>query len=227
MQNFYNILPKEYLHKKQNYKNYDKIKIDLPMRMIIVGASGSMKSNTMMNLLSQISAWEKIYLITKNPSEPLYQYLQDSIRDVEQKTGHHILTVGTDVDEIPPVDDFSVDHPSIIIIDDQIAEKEAKLQTLNDHFVRSRKNGVSLIFISQSYFRINRLIRQNASHIIMKNLASKKDLDRILAEYSLDLTKDQLLNKYKQATQKQEDFFLLDLATLNPSLRYRRNYEPI
>jgi ABC-type lipoprotein export system ATPase subunit len=44
MLNFYQQLPAQYRDKNKKYKNYNQIKIDVPMRMVIVGASGSGKT---------------------------------------------------------------------------------------------------------------------------------------------------------------------------------------
>ena len=66
-----------------NYTNENKIKInskwpyvpDHPCRILILGGSGSGKTNTLLNLINNQSDIDKIYLYPKDPYEAKYQYL--------------------------------------------------------------------------------------------------------------------------------------------------------
>ena len=48
---------------------------DNPYRSLIIGGSGSGKTNTLFNLINQQGDIDKIYLYAKNLSEPKYEYL--------------------------------------------------------------------------------------------------------------------------------------------------------
>ena len=48
---------------------------DHPYRILIIGGSGSGKTNTLLNLISQQSDIGKIYLYAKHLSEPKYEFL--------------------------------------------------------------------------------------------------------------------------------------------------------
>ena len=48
---------------------------DHPYRMLIVGGSGSGKTNTLLNLINNQPDIDKIYLYVKDPYEGKYQYL--------------------------------------------------------------------------------------------------------------------------------------------------------
>ena len=43
---------------------------DMPFRLMIVGSSGSGKTNTLFNLINRIPTIDKIYLYVKDPNEP-------------------------------------------------------------------------------------------------------------------------------------------------------------
>ena len=64
-----------------NYVNENKIKHkwayipDHPHRMLIIGSSGSGKTNLLLNLIENQPDIDKIYLYTKDPYESKYQYL--------------------------------------------------------------------------------------------------------------------------------------------------------
>ena len=58
---------------KQNNLKWPYIP-DHPYRILIIGGSGSRKTNAVLNLINQPDI-DKIYLYAKNPYEPKYQYL--------------------------------------------------------------------------------------------------------------------------------------------------------
>ena len=61
--------------------NLDKIVKDKkeqdnwPFRMLIIGSSGSGKTNTLLHLIDKLHPIDKIYLYAKYLSEPKYEYL--------------------------------------------------------------------------------------------------------------------------------------------------------
>ena len=48
---------------------------DYPYRILIIGGSGSGKTNTLLNLINEKKDIDKIYLYAKDLSEPKYEYL--------------------------------------------------------------------------------------------------------------------------------------------------------
>ena len=48
---------------------------DHPYRILIIGGSGSGKTNTLLNLINEQKDIDKIYLYAKDLSEPKYKYL--------------------------------------------------------------------------------------------------------------------------------------------------------
>ena len=48
---------------------------DHPYRILIVGGSGSVKTNTLLNLINNQPDLDKIYLCVKDPYEAKYHYL--------------------------------------------------------------------------------------------------------------------------------------------------------
>jgi len=81
--NFYTKIPKELMNQKSTYKNYNKLKIEVPCFGLISGSTGSMKSNSLLYLIHQIAVWDRFFLFTKQPNEPLYRYLSNCINKVE------------------------------------------------------------------------------------------------------------------------------------------------
>ena len=62
---------------ENNKKHNEKLPCipDHPYRILIFGGSGSGKANTLLNLINEQNNIDKIYLYTKDLSEPKYEYL--------------------------------------------------------------------------------------------------------------------------------------------------------
>ena len=109
-------------------------------------------------------------------------------------------------------------------MDDLVLEKNQS--ALEEYFIRARKLNCSLIYISQSYYRVPRIIRQNLNYLIVKQVSSLKDLYRIMGEYTLGVEKDALKKLYENSTREKQDFLLVDLdASLQD--RFRKNFNEI
>ena len=62
---------------------------DHPYRILIIGGSGSGKTNALLNLINNQPDIDKIYLYANDPSEKKYQYLINK----PEKVGLIILTI--------------------------------------------------------------------------------------------------------------------------------------
>ena len=56
---------------------------DHPYRILIIGGSGSGKTNTLLNLINEQNDIDKIYLYARDLSEPKYEYLIKKREDAE------------------------------------------------------------------------------------------------------------------------------------------------
>jgi hypothetical protein len=217
MIDWYKEMPKKFLLKQHN-PNFNKHGIKLPFRMLIVGNSGAGKTQTLLNIIYNMgSTFQNIIVITKNKDEPLYNYLED-------KMGDNGLSIVEGIDSAPDLDSFDKEEQSLIVMDDLVLEKNQS--ALENYFIRARKLNCSLIYISQSYYRVPRIIRQNLNYLVIKQLSSLKDLYRIMSEYSLGVDKPQLADMYKSSTISKQDFLLIDMDT-DPTNRFRKNFNEI
>jgi ABC-type dipeptide/oligopeptide/nickel transport system ATPase component len=211
---------KKYLKKTHN-PHIDKHHIKIPFRMAIVGSSGSGKTNTLLSLISMMpDTFEKIWIVTKNRDEPLYNYLYD-------KTGGKdgMVTIKEfDSDGIPDINkEFNPEQNSLLIFDDLVNQSEKEQRPIADAFIRARKRGCSLIYLSQSFYGIPKLIRNNLTHIILKQVSSMKNLVMISRECALDMPKKQLIEMYEDATKDKMGFIMFDLDG-DKEKKYRKNF---
>ena len=99
-------------------------------------------------------------------------------------------------------------HKRLMFFDDIIADmiNNKKLNSIvTEMFIRSRKLNISLVFITQSYFKIPRDVRLNATHFFIKKILNKRELQQIALNHLLDI-----------------DFKYATLASDNP-LKFRTN----
>ncbi len=203
IKNFYTLTKK----KKIRNPGYDKHGIELPCYMLIIGGSGSGKTNVLMQFITlSDNTFDKIVICLKSKEEPLYELLEKSVPEVEFREN-----------EVPDMDEFDGAKMSLIVFDDLVLDKDqTKIQ---EYFIRARKKNITCIYISQSYYKIPKLIRINARYILLKKLSSIRDLNLILSEFALQ--KKELLHEYELATKQFTDFLLIDI--FNNS--FRKNFQ--
>jgi hypothetical protein len=213
--NFYEHMPKELLNETEN-PNFHLHNLKLPFRMAIVAPSGSGKTNFLLNLIHLFSqgkgTFYDITIVTSNADEPLYKFLQSKSDQIQIKEGMHSL---------PPLDKFDKDLNHLVVLDDLVLSKDQS--RVCEYAIRCRKLNVSLIYISQSYFRIPKIIRQNLTYLVLLKLSGERELKLILSEGGLGIDRDQLLNLYNYATAEKFNALVIDYEA-PPEKRYRRNW---
>ena len=150
------------INNKNHNKRWPHIP-DCPYRVLIIGRSGSGKTNALLNLINEQRDIDKIYLYAKDLSESKYEYL---IRNRENAGIKHVNDSNAFIECSNTIDDIyeNIDcyNPSrkrkiLIIFHDMIADimTNKKIQSIiKELFIRCRKLNVSLVFITQSYFSV-------------------------------------------------------------------------
>ena len=206
-------------------KKVNKIKEDNNwlFRMLIIGPSGSGKTNTLLHLMNNLHPIGKIYLYAKDIHEPKYEYLtnkreQAGIKNLnDSKVFTEYLN---DMDDV--LDDMNNynknrDKKVLIVFNDMIADIEYNKnfkQIIKELFYRARKINVSIVFITQSYFRALKDARLNSTHYILMKLGNKKELKRIAEEKSGHLAYKDFFNIYNYCTKEPYSFMTLMLGLL-------------
>ena len=86
-------------------------------------------------------------------------------------------------------------------------------------FIRGRKLNISLVFNTQSYFKVSKDVRVNTTHFfIAKKILNKKELQQIAINYSSDISTKDCDNIYRECTAEPYSFLVNDttLASDNP-----------
>jgi hypothetical protein len=202
--NMYQHIPEHLLEKVEN-PNFKLHQLKIPFRMCIVAPSGSGKTNFLINLIHMFSCGNKgtfttIHIITRNQDEPLYKWITGKCESIIIKEGLH---------STPKLDDFDKTVNHLVVWDDLVLSKD--LTSVEQYYIRARKLNVSVIFISQSYFKIPKIIRNNCSYMVLLKLSGNREVNLILSEFGLGITKEELLALYKYATQEKFSPLIIDM----------------
>lgn len=216
-----------------------------PFRLLILGSSGSGKTNLLVNLIYDYLKFDGLFVCAKDVFEPKYSKLQDNFTmfdDIEKEDIIHCKSVkkkesllelfdkykkekvlfSSDSSEFIKVDDLDPSMKNLVIFDDCITEKDQS--DIVELFIRGRKKNASMIYLSQSYYATPINIRKNCNYFIFFSL-QPKEIQQIIREIDGNLTTEEFKELYKKAIRNRFDFFMLDLV--NPDMRYRRNFEPL
>ena len=78
----------------------------------------------------------------------------------------------------------------LIVFDDMIADMESNKKLslkVTELFLRGGKLNISLVFISQSYFKVLKTIRLNSTYYFMMKIPNKRELQQIASNHSSDI----------------------------------------
>ena len=115
----------------------------------------------------------------------------------------------------------------LIVFDDMIADviNNKKLDSIvTELFIRGRKLNISIVFITQSYFKVSKDVRLNSTHFFIMKIPNKRELQQIALNHSSHIDFNDFIKNFKKYTAKPYSFLVND--TTLPSddpLRFRKN----
>ena len=122
---------------------------------------------------------DKNYLYVKDPFESKYQLLING----KEKVGiENLKSPKAFIDYSQTIDDvYEKKRRILIVFDDMIADMESNTKStmVTEFFLGGRKLNISVVFISQSYFKVPNTIRLNAAHYFIMKIPNKKELQVI------------------------------------------------
>ena len=109
----------------------------------------------------------------------------------------------------------------LIVFDDMIADMiyNKKLNSIvTELFIRGRKLNISIVFITQSYFKVPKGVRLNTTHFFIMKIPNKRELQQIAVSHSSDIDFKNFINIYKECMDEPYSFLVSDttLASDNP-----------
>jgi hypothetical protein len=240
IQNMYEeVLSPEHLDKPRTFERQELIKLNLLSIFIAVGATGSYKTNSVLQIfLAYGPIWDSVTLSAKCLDEPLYNWFKTYLAEQKRQGKIKWYRISDDLAAIPPLDrpkqpqplmdsdddesaddQLESDEPyyygkekhlnHCIIADDMIMESPKKLAVLNDAVTRGRKFGITLFVLSQCWYRTPLYCKRNATYFVLKSIPPRA-LKRAAGDITDDITAAEFVHRYKAAMVAPHDFFLID-----------------
>ena len=119
----------------------------------------------------------------------------------------------------------SIEGDMMILIYDCCMIKNKKLNSIIiELFIRSRKVGISIVFITQSYLKLPKDVRLNTTHSFIMKITIERDFQQIALNGSSDVDVKDFIKIYKKCTAEPYSVLVND-TTLpsNNSLRFIKN----
>ena len=101
----------------------------------------------------------------------------------------------------------------LIVSDDMIADmiQKKKLNSIaTELFIRGRELNISLVFITQSYFKVPKDVRLNTAHYFISQIPNKREIKQIAINHSSDISTKDFENIYRKCTAEPYLFFIND-----------------
>ena len=171
-------------------------------------------------------------MYAKDPYEANYQYLisirekvgMNHLNDPKAyiKHSNNMHNVYKYIDDYNPDED----NKNLIVFDDMIVDmiNNTKLNSIvTELFIRGRKLNISLVFITQSYFKVPKDVRLNTTHFFIAKILNKRDLQQIAINHSSHISTKDFIIIYKECAGKPYSFLVIGttLASDN-ALRFRK-----
>ena len=109
------------------------------------------------------------------------------------------------------------------MIADMINNKKLN-SVVTELFIRGRKLSISIIFITQSYFKVPKEVRFNTTHFFIMKIPNKREFQQNSLNQSLDIEFKDFMKIYKKSTVKPHSFLVNDTTLPSENrLRFRKN----
>ena len=160
------------------------------------------------------------YLINKREKVGLNQFIDPK---AFMEYSNDMQDVYKNIEDYKPIKKRKI----LIVFDDIIADliNNNKLNPIvTELFIRGRKLNISIVFITQSYFKVPKDVRLNSTYFFIMKIPNKRELQQIALNHSSDIDFKYFMNIYKKCTTEPYSFLVND--TTLPSddpLRFRKN----
>ena len=113
------------------------------------------------------------------------------------------------------IEDYNLgrEHKILIVFDDMIADmiNNKKLNPIvTEFFIRGRKLNISIVFITQSYFKVPKDVRLNSTHYFIMKILNKRELQQMALNHSSDIDFKDFMKICKECTKEPYSFLVND-----------------
>ena len=232
-------MPQNYYKSNRIQKNLPRIKDEqfeytgmrVNQHFLICGGTGTGKTNALYSYLLETSkpkngTFKHIFVVYKT-EEPLYE-------DLKEQLGKGISFYKS-IADLPSVDEFpdaivnDFKHQYLVVLDDCVNDKDkASYVQVKNYCTYGRKKGITLGYLSQSFYDADGFIRKQMSYLLLLSIKGKTDLNNILREYgSLQCDPKELYRIFKTATEKHGDelpLLKINCSQVDNNVKFSRDW---
>ena len=172
-------------------------------------------------------------MYAKDPYEAKYQFLINKRESTGLKHFNDpkaFIEYSNDMQDVyKNIDEYNADKERkiSIVFDDIIADmiNNKKLNSVvTEMFIAGRKLNISLVFLTQSYFKFPKDVRLNSDHFFIMKFPNKRELQQTALNHSSDISTKYFIKIHKKCIAEPYSFLVNDatLVSDNP-VRFRKN----
>jgi len=193
------------------------------VRAIIIGPSGSGKTQLLLNLIMRFMNWDKLYLVAPSVDDQrCYEVLKDYNDNATDIKGENVIEFITDIEEAPSVEDLDGDINNLVVYDDVMLDKQKNPARI---FSRGRHRNTDVIYLTQRYTQIPKVIRDNCNILAVFNGVDTHTLRNIWQTWCCDMDFNEFKNFFSHAQSVKHGFVTINLH--DPRSRYRIGLDQI
>jgi ABC-type sugar transport system ATPase subunit len=210
---------------KPKFKNANKLAPQWPFRLIVIGKSGSGKTNLVLNLIFKYLKYDTLTVYARHLDNTQYTDLRERVENAEDELGHTFSHFDDSLQKCIPVDDFNEELQNLVLFDDFASLPEKEQQPVVDYFIRGRHKGISSIYISQIYHKIPKGARLQSTMVILFKGSNHNDKQAIWKDHMSQYSFEEFDQIYHACTDEPHSFMVIDLE--NPELHIRKGFDSI
>ena len=200
---------------------------------VIAGATGSGKTNLMVDLLKRENClnYSDVYVYSSTLYQPAYEHLKEHYENIENFIKNNLrisCKIGYffDADEqIPEPSELDKNLNHVMVFDDVMLKEQTKIK---DYFCRGRHNNVNVFYLCQSFYKIaKQCIRDNANIFILFKQNAKTLKYFHESHISGDMDFKEFKSFCENAWKKKHGFVVINLWDNDYCGRYWSNYTAV
>lgn len=214
---------KKYRQNKKSFK--------WPGSCIITGMTGTGKTNMLAQfILNPIYKlhFDKLYIWSGNLHDNKYLLIKQKFEQIEdkytKKTGEEvkILYMSDSIEDILPVEEFDPNEQTLVVFDDLANTNSKEHKIINDYFIKGRHFNLFVFYLTQSWFAVPKIMRENTTYVILLRINNKYDLNMIHYNLIKNMNLETFREKYFSILKDNKyGYVIIDIRTGDPEQQIR------